>query len=96
MRILSFNVTHDSSVCVLNDGHLEFFCKEERISRVKRDKNPFKSLELCSKLNLGPIDHIVYSSPSDHQTDARGFYYTYTRKKFDKNETYLTYSHHKF
>ncbi len=94
MRILSFNVTHDSSVSVLNDGHLEFFCKEERISRVKRDKNPFKSLELYSKLNLGPIDHIVYSSPSDNQTDIRGFFHTYTRKKFDKDESYLTYSHH--
>jgi len=94
MRILSFNVAHDSSVSVLNDGHLEFFCKEERISRVKRDKNPFKSLELYSKLNLGPIDRVVYSSPSDNQTDVRGFWHTYVGKKFDRPETFLTYSHH--
>jgi predicted NodU family carbamoyl transferase len=45
MRILAFNISHDSSVCIINDGEIEFFCKEERLSRVKRDKHPFKSLE---------------------------------------------------
>ena len=41
MRIVAFNVTHDSSVCSLKDGEIEFFCKEERLSKVKRDKHPF-------------------------------------------------------
>jgi len=45
MRILAYNVAHDSSVCVLNDGKLEFFCKEERLSRAKRASNPILSIE---------------------------------------------------
>lgn len=93
MRILAFNVTHDSSVCVLNDGKIEFFCKEERISRVKRDKNPFKSLELYSSLNLGEIDHFVYGTPSNHQGDVRGFFHTYVEKKF-KPCSFSEYGHH--
>ena len=62
MRILAFNITHDSSVCSINNGHIEFFCKEERLSRVKRDKHPFKSLQLYKSKNFGKIDHILYSS----------------------------------
>lgn len=86
MRILSFNVAHDSSVCVLNDGAIEFFCKEERLSRIKRDKDPFKSLELYSSLNLGHIDHFVYGAPGNHQNDVRGYYHKYINKKFGSND----------
>jgi carbamoyltransferase len=93
MRILSFNVTHDSSVCVLNDGKIEFFCKEERLSRVKRDKNPFKSLELYSSLNMGEIDHFVYGSPSNHQSEVRGFFHKYIEKKF-KPCNFSEFGHH--
>ena len=64
MRILAFNTTHDSSVCSINDGELEFFCKEERLTRVKRDKHPYKSLESFLKLNK-KIDHCLYHTPSN-------------------------------
>lgn len=41
MRILGVSPAHDASVCVLNDGQLEFFCKEERVIRKKRKKLVF-------------------------------------------------------
>ena len=94
MRILSFCPTHDSSVCVLNDGELEFFCKEERISRVKRDNNPFKSLELYASLNRGPVDHFVYATPSNHETEGRGFYFLYLKKRYGVKEVFSEYGHH--
>lgn len=96
MRILSFSVTHDSSVCALKDGKIEFFCKEERLSRVKRDGNPLKALELYSSLNLGEVDELVYSSPSQHQAEPRWFYTLYCGKKLNKNYNGLVfeYSHH--
>jgi predicted NodU family carbamoyl transferase len=52
MRILAFNITHDSSVCAINDGEIEYFCKEERLSGVKRDMHPFKALEKYRSLNF--------------------------------------------
>ena len=43
-RILGFSLAHDSSVCVINDGELEYFGKEERYTRSKRDKQPFLAI----------------------------------------------------
>ena len=65
MRVLSFIDTHDSSVCVINNGIVEYFCKEERLSRCKRDKLPILALETYKKLNKGPIDYALYNTPSD-------------------------------
>ena len=65
MRVLSFIDTHDSSVCVINNGIVEFFCKEERLSRNKRDMIPILALETYKKLNKGPIDYALYNTPTD-------------------------------
>jgi len=96
MRILAFNITHDSSVCSINDGVVEFFCKEERLSRVKRDKHPFKSLELYSSLNFGKVDHILYLTPSNNDKDVEAIWKTYIKKKFDvEMENFSELLHHK-
>jgi len=96
MRILAFNAAHDSSVCSIQDGKIEFFCKEERLTRIKRDKNPFKSLELYGSLNFGKIDHILYHAPSNDEASTEFFYRNYIRKKFDiEMENYSVLSHHR-
>jgi predicted NodU family carbamoyl transferase len=96
MRILAFNVTHDSSVCSLNNGKVEFFCKEERLSRKKRDKHPFKSLELYHSLNFGKIDHILYLTPSNNEYLGEIVYKEYINKKFNLDlENYSSLLHHK-
>ena len=96
MRIVAFNAAHDSSVCSINNGKIEFFCKEERLTRIKRDKNPFKSLELYGSLNFGKIDHMLYHTPSNDETATEFFYRNYIRKKFDiEMENYSVLSHHK-
>ena len=95
MRILAFNISHDSSVCVINDGEIEFFCKEERLSRVKRDKHPFKSLEKYRLLNLGPIDHILYLTPTNNETDIELMYKIYCEKTFGVTpENFSSLQHH--
>ena len=95
MRILAFNTTHDSSVCSVKDGEIEFFCKEERLTRVKRDKNPFKSLQLYQSKNFGKIDHILYCTPSNRGGDTEFFYKEYIRKLFNINMENFSYlSHH--
>lgn len=83
MRILAFNGAHDSSVCVINDGKLEFFCKEERLTGDKRDSQPFKSLDLYHSLNCGKIDHIVYAPPTNNERIAQDIFFTFIRKKFN-------------
>jgi carbamoyltransferase len=65
MRILGISPAHDSSVAIINDGEIEFFIKEERLSRVKRDKQPFLALQLAKQKVKGPVDAIVLSSPSE-------------------------------
>lgn len=64
MRILGISPAHDSSVCVLLDGEIERFYKEERLSRKKRDKFPYMSL-MCVYEEFGcSFDHVVIASPS--------------------------------
>ena len=95
MRILAFNTTHDSSVCCVNNGTIEFFCKEERLSRVKRDRNPFKSLQLFASQNTEKIDHILFCTPSNREGDVQYIYSEYIKKLFNvemKNFSALT--HH--
>ena len=98
MRVVAFNTAHDSSVCSYVDGQIEFYCKEERLSRVKRDKMPYQSLDLYQQQNFGHIDHFLYLTPSDISADDLrqlnytgmvldtsedyGHLYTYIKKKF--------------
>jgi carbamoyltransferase len=95
MKILSFNIAHDSSVCLLNNGEIEFFCKEERLSRIKRDKHPFKSLETLKSLNLGKIDYAIYSVPSNNEPDIEFVYSNYIKKTFNVElENFSSLLHH--
>jgi carbamoyltransferase len=95
MRILAFNIAHDSSVCSINNGIIEFFCKEERLSKVKRDMHPFKSLDLYNSLQFGKIDHVLYHNPHDNHTNFQTVYQHYIRKTFNAPlENFSNLSHH--
>jgi carbamoyltransferase len=95
MRILSFGTAHDSSVCSINDGKLEFFSKEERLSRQKRDHNPFKSIELFRELNYGSVDHVLFNTPSNNSVMHELVYSDYVRKFFNVDmENYSDLRHH--
>jgi len=96
MRILSFNISHDSSVCCYNNGQIEFFCKEERISRTKRDDMPFRSLDLFFKYNSGkPIDKIIYLTPSNCQPEIENIFSIFVKKYgYDNIENYSSLTHH--
>ena len=38
MRILGISPGHDSSICVINDGEIEFFAKEERFENISKNE----------------------------------------------------------
>jgi carbamoyltransferase len=95
MRILAFSVAHDSSVACIDNGNLEFFCKEERLTDIKRDQVPFKALELFRLKNNKNIDHILYCTPSNSQKDVEGILSIYIEKVFNKQlENFSELKHH--
>lgn len=62
MKILSISPAHDSSVCLLEDGKILFYLKEERLSRSKRDHRPILSLfKILCEIDF--IDYFVYCPP---------------------------------
>lgn len=95
MRIVSFNITHDSSVCSYVDGKIEFYCKEERISRKKRDSDPYLCLKKYREQNFGKIDHFLYLTPSNNEPYLYDQYSIYIDKMFNvKLENYSSLNHH--
>jgi len=61
-KILGINLSHNSSVCVLEDGEVIFYLEEDRLSRKKYDDIP---LELLIKVSsLFKIDEIALSGLS--------------------------------
>jgi len=55
-NILGINLSHNSSVCVLVDGEIDFFLEEDRLSRFKHDHLPMYVLEtISSKFKIDEI-----------------------------------------
>ena len=64
MRILGISPCHDSSVAIINDGRIEYFAKEERLSGCKRDRMAHLALNFVTNNIKGNIDVAVISSPT--------------------------------
>ena len=64
MNILSIHYGHDSSACILKDGEIVLYFKEERFSRQKRDNIPFISIKKCLENFNEEITHIIITSTS--------------------------------
>lgn len=79
MRVVGISLYHDSSVAVVNNNQLECFYKEERLTRIKRDSMPYKSLAATKEfLQEKHVDLVViatatnsYSSLDRHSTLAQ-------------------------
>lgn len=64
-NILGVNQGHNGSACLLIDGKIEFYIEEERLTRLKYDANPFRSMLLA--LENYPIDEIILSPDYHYQ-----------------------------
>ncbi len=73
MFVLGISPFHDSSVCLLNNGNIQLFLKEERFTKIKRDMHPYKSLlivkDFVEKHNIN-IDIICIAAPTDSTLDS--------------------------
>ena len=62
-NILGINVEHNGSAALISDGELVYYLEEERLSRFKRDANPFRAIiDACSKYK---IDELVIGGTND-------------------------------
>jgi carbamoyltransferase len=73
MRVLGVSTAHDSSVCIVEDGKIVSYWKEERLSRVKKDSNPIRATQEALK-NIDTIDVVAYCDPS-----VSDFVHTYVK-----------------
>jgi carbamoyltransferase len=93
MRILGMSPLHDSSVAIIHNGQVEYFSKEERLTRKKRDMCPYLSFDNALKYSKGKIDYVVISSPTkdDILNDQLE---VYIKKKLDVKIVRLCDHHH--
>ena len=81
MRILGVNAMHDASVCVINDGVIEFFAKEERFNRIKRSGGVTNCLKRAHEVyGSTGIDYAVYA----WEPMTGGFAYCESEKEIRK------------
>jgi len=92
MRILGVSPAHDSTVCVLNDGQIERFYKEERLTRVKRSSHPWLSLLKIYEEFNNSIDYVVIGSPSPNTFSDIG---QWCERVFKCPIEYVCNEHHK-
>jgi carbamoyltransferase len=61
MSYLGISPAHDSSICVYDNLEIKYFLKEERLSKIKRDRDPFISFFNC--LNMYDIKNLIWCPP---------------------------------
>lgn len=55
-NVLGIHPGHNSSAALLSDGKLIYYLEEERLSRFKRDGNPFRVIiDICSKYKIDEL-----------------------------------------
>lgn len=87
MKIVGVSPAHDSSICLVENGEVKRFLKEERLTRKKRDSSPIRSL---SKLldNERHIDYFVYAPPAEGSWNQYfSDWVTYVNKFSNVNES---------
>ena len=62
-NILGIHPGHNGSAALLSDGKLIYYLEEERLSRLKRDGNPFRTMiDICSQYK---IDELIIGGTND-------------------------------
>jgi carbamoyltransferase len=98
MNILAISPGHNGSICVLKDGKVDLFVEEERITRIKYDGNPLRTL--YDILKTTKIDILVLGGTTKamypEQTWSGGDVYTGAVRRYNPDVKIIDYSsnHH--
>tara|TARA_R110000796_G_scaffold250857_1_gene381019 strand:- start:94 stop:1143 length:1050 start_codon:yes stop_codon:yes gene_type:complete len=87
-NILGISVSHNSSVALISDGKLIYYLEEERLSKRKKDTNPFRTMiDILSKYKIDEIVTVGTNHSPEHITlvgDGESPYYSLARKFYPK------------
>jgi carbamoyltransferase len=98
-NILGIHPGHNGSAALISNGELVYYLEEERLSRRKRDGNPFRTMvDICSKYK---IDELIIGGTNIGEEyikltwTAESPYVALIRKYYpDIKVTWLNYEHH--
>jgi carbamoyltransferase len=98
-NILGVSVGHNSSVALISDGKLIYYLEEERLSKRKRDFNPFRAMiDILSKYKIDEIVTVGTNHFPEHVVlvgDGESPYYSLARKFYPEVKfTKLNHLHH--
>jgi carbamoyltransferase len=98
-NVLGISVGHNGAAALVSDGELVYYLEEERLSRYKRDGNPFRAMvDICSKYK---VDELVIGGTND-QKESNILPWTFESpyvaliRKYNPNVkvTWLNHEHH--
>ena len=98
-NVLAIHPGHNGSAALVSDGELVYYLEEERLSRIKRDGNPFRiMIDICSKYK---VDELVICGTNEESENIQLPWtgenpYVALIKKFYPNIkiTRINYEHH--
>ena len=64
MRILGVNLSNNGSICVVEDGQIDFYLEAERVTRVKRDSDVSKLLDMIDNIDVVAIADAFWNTGS--------------------------------
>lgn len=67
MRVLSIFSGHDASATLVNNGKIEKYFKEERYSKIKKDKNIENIFNICLEKYVEHVDYIKLAVSEDRE-----------------------------
>ena len=71
MNIVGVNISHDTSVCLMQDGKIIFYLEEERLCKIKSFfvSSPVKIKTLSKIKNfINKIDHLIITTARRDET----------------------------
>jgi carbamoyltransferase len=98
-NVLGIHPGHNGAAALVSDGELVYYLEEERLSRMKRDGNPFRAMvDICSKYK---VDELVIGGTND-RAEWNGLPWTNESpyvalvRKYNPNVkvTWLNHEHH--
>jgi predicted NodU family carbamoyl transferase len=60
MRVLGLNLSNNGSICIVDDGQVDFYLEAERITRKKRDYNIKPLLKFVDNVDAVAISDSFY------------------------------------
>tara|TARA_R110000823_G_scaffold271641_1_gene391073 strand:+ start:2820 stop:3878 length:1059 start_codon:yes stop_codon:yes gene_type:complete len=93
-NILGVNLSHNGSIALVSDGKLILYLEEERLSRFKRDSNPYILLDkYLKKFN---INHLVFTGVNTESLNSVKTFEKIFKDFLLNTEITLLFNHHHY